>query len=186
MTKPLLEYSASADFNPACRECPARCCTTATWGYAPSPLSPQEFKRLQVRTGDKRFLDRFDHFPVIRTETDGRCTFLDPKTHECTVYSDRPFDCRAFPFDFFSVNDEEAYWVLWDCPYSQALREGEIEQHLQQLEEKYGAEMKAIWHYGNEDYAEAGGAGGDESPLEGQKSHKAFRVLRKVKLRPEE
>ena len=30
--------------------------------------------------------------------SDGRCTFLDPDSQRCTVYSARPVQCRTFPF----------------------------------------------------------------------------------------
>jgi len=51
----------------------------------------------------------------INTKSDGSCIFLDSSSI-CSVYKDRPFECRIFPFDIQEVGGR-FFWVIWyTCP----------------------------------------------------------------------
>ncbi|MEM2121635.1 MAG: YkgJ family cysteine cluster protein [Candidatus Woesearchaeota archaeon] len=42
------------------------------------------------------------------------CVFL--KNNRCKIYSNRPFNCRIFPFDIKKINGK-FFWILWDFCY---------------------------------------------------------------------
>lgn len=56
----------------------------------------------------------------------GDCTFLDPKTRGCTVYSARPRQCRTWPFWNSNLHSERAWnESSRDCP---GMGQGELVQ----------------------------------------------------------
>ena len=73
---------------------------------------------------------------------DCNCIFLNPETNECTIYSERPIGCKAYPL----IYDEERGAVLDnECPLSNTIScedllrgFAELEQALRELEETYG------------------------------------------------
>jgi len=42
------------------------------------------------------------------------CIFLDTDTKLCSIYENRPFDCRLFPFDINKI-DGKFMWILYAC-----------------------------------------------------------------------
>ena len=86
-----------------CRRCPAYCCT-----YPNIPVGPADVARLARRFGvstavaRRRFTKRgSDGERVLRHQRDpvfgSACRFLDTASRRCTVYADRPANCRAYP-----------------------------------------------------------------------------------------
>ncbi|MCK9596012.1 YkgJ family cysteine cluster protein [Candidatus Pacearchaeota archaeon] len=54
---------------------------------------------------------------ALTTKEGNSCIFLD-SAGKCTVYDDRPFECRIFPFDIQEI-DGKFLWVIWtNCPAS--------------------------------------------------------------------
>jgi Fe-S-cluster containining protein len=48
----------------------------------------------------------------------GKCYFYD--SGRCSIYEDRPLDCRLFPFDIVQAEDGNFYWIVYNefCPES--------------------------------------------------------------------
>lgn len=82
----------------ACTGC-GRCCTGGD-GYV--WVSPDEIRALAVRFDlaadefGRRYLRRFEGRYALLDGPGGDCVFLSGKS--CTVYDDRPAQCRAFPW----------------------------------------------------------------------------------------
>lgn len=174
MTETLDDYKACSGFNPACHNCEFRCCWIARWKYAPPPLLDDEVERIAARVGHRRFIAHNEGFPVLALHN-GNCVFLNTETHECEIYTDRPTDCRLFPFDFYTVGDRELFWVIWDCAYSRAMSDEQIAEDLRRIEQEHSVYIRRIWSYGDSDYV-------SEQQL---RRERPFRVLRTVELPPE-
>jgi Fe-S-cluster containining protein len=64
-------------------------------------IDRDEFERRYVRkVGARKSLIEYDN---------GDCVFFDPETRKCTVYEDRPRQCRTWPFWASNVATEEAW-----------------------------------------------------------------------------
>ncbi|WP_446009136.1 YkgJ family cysteine cluster protein [Candidatus Electrothrix sp.] len=104
----------------ACKSCGGKCCR-GQQGYIrinmeelgnmanAKGLSPKEFARQYVRqvTGGLSLQERIinnEHF----------CCFLDPVDHYCTIYQQRPEQCRTFPF--WEEFKEEPEKLFLSCP----------------------------------------------------------------------
>ncbi len=161
-------FDHQAAINPVCRrECPTRwCCAT---GFLVSvPLSETEIHRIADRVGRNDFHRMTSSGSVLRTRPNGYCVFFDPVVRSCTIYPDRPFDCRLYPFDFYTAFGR-LQWLLWDCPYSRHITPSGIETELTRLETDCLAELERIWDYENESI--------DLDHPDG------FRVLRRMRVR---
>lgn len=67
-----------------CSRCDAVCCRlTVTLG--PEDSVPDEFRTFT-----------HDHVAVMKRGSDGWCSALDHTTHGCSIYEQRPSDCRRF------------------------------------------------------------------------------------------
>ena len=42
------------------------------------------------------------------------CVFWDESKKMCSVYENRPFDCRAYPFDIRFI-DGKYHWIIYSC-----------------------------------------------------------------------
>jgi Fe-S-cluster containining protein len=73
--------------------------------------SVEEFERKYVRrVGIRRSLVEFSN---------GDCVFFDGQTRKCTVYEDRPRQCRTWPFWDSNVRTEQAWRETCEvCPGS--------------------------------------------------------------------
>jgi len=147
-------------------------------------ISRQELERIRNYLGHNDFHHEVAGYTAIRMRADGSCTFLDPETTRCTIYPVRPYDCNAFPFDYISTATGEWRWIVWDCGFSRALSEAQIEEHLCHLEAKFGEVLLELRGYGEVDLPEnqiykeglAPATSGDAS------RPSPFRVLRAVRI----
>jgi len=60
------------------------------------------------------------------------CIFWDEKKKLCTIYEDRPFDCKMFPFDIMKINNEYV-WIVFSCNPDSNWKW--TEEYLQRLED---------------------------------------------------
>ena len=51
---------------------------------------------------------------IKRKENSKNCIFWDELGKKCSIYSERPFDCRAYPFDILLV-DGKYHWIVYTC-----------------------------------------------------------------------
>ncbi len=49
-----------------------------------------------------------------RKENSTNCIFWDESGKKCSIYSERPFDCRAYPFDII-LHDGKFHWIVYTC-----------------------------------------------------------------------
>lgn len=162
--------------NVCVRECPDRWCECVDryvpgQSFAAPPLCPGEIDAIQ-RSGRTDFCEPNATGVQLKTRTDGTCVFFDPERKLCGIYELRPFDCRMFPFDFVASGPDEAWWLLWDCPYSRRIEPGRIEEILAHFETVYRDRIIDLWEYENESYLE----------LIRAKKDSGFRLLRRVRV----
>lgn len=66
-----------------------------------------------------------------KKQNSNSCILWDEKQNFCSIYENRPFDCRMFPFDIDWV-EGEFHWIVYSCnPNSDW---SWTEQHLEKLE----------------------------------------------------
>ena len=92
------------------------CCT----GFDAPFLFKNDIKKLEKigKSWDKFFRDVrvADIFvkSLKKKENSTNCIFWDEKTSKCTIYEQRPFDCKMFPFDIMKVKGEYR-WIIFSC-----------------------------------------------------------------------
>jgi len=59
------------------------------------------------------------------------CTFWDEDKKNCSIYNNRPFDCRMYPFDIYFI-DGKYRWIVYSCNPESDWKWSEA--HLQMLE----------------------------------------------------
>ena len=101
----------------ACTQC-GRCCTGAPGTVR---LNKAEISALSRRLNlsESEFIAvyarRVDEVWSIRERANGDCVFFDGVS--CTVYEDRPAQCRLFPFWFRNLRSEESWLATCrECP----------------------------------------------------------------------
>ena len=91
------------NFYDACPDCRGRCC------YMPW-MPDEECNLVQLFADNVEKLGK-THFFLDREH----CKFLDSEGN-CTIYKQRPLDCRLYPLDIIEENNNY-YWCLFtDCP----------------------------------------------------------------------
>jgi Fe-S-cluster containining protein len=61
-------------------------------------------------------LIEIDGIYFIKRKKDGSCSMLDKENRQCSIYSDRPMCCRAFPLDVFSRRGRLEWGIYTYCP----------------------------------------------------------------------
>ena len=51
---------------------------------------------------------------VKKKNNSNLCVFWDESKKMCSVYENRPFDCRAYPFDIYLINGKY-HWIVYSC-----------------------------------------------------------------------
>lgn len=72
------------------------------------------------------------------------CPFFEPETYICTIYAERPLDCKLYPFTLMLTHDRSRVVLGVDmlCPFSEKQFETEVfQQHLQQVIEYVESEQ---------------------------------------------
>ena len=90
-------------------------------------MDEEDFQRKYVRqVGIRKSLVEYDN---------GDCVFFDPDKRGCTVYEDRPRQCKTWPFWTSNLKNPEAWEATCEaCPGS---GKGKLYQ-LEQIEEQRG------------------------------------------------
>jgi Fe-S-cluster containining protein len=68
---------------------------------------------------------------IKKKENSTTCTFWDEEKRLCSIYNNRPFDCKMFPFDIVWT-DNEYRWIVYSCNLERDWKW--TEQYLQKLE----------------------------------------------------
>lgn len=95
----------------SCTEC-GNCCTGAP-GYV--WVNKQEIETLAKRLGldvdtfERKYVRQIGIRKSLIEYKNGDCAFFDSETRRCTVYSDRPRQCRTWPFWESNIRTEEEW-----------------------------------------------------------------------------
>jgi len=112
-----------------CTKCDGRCCKTPINNFN-VVLLPQEMKNLKKFS--KKLKTRYGGVYILNKKEDGSCIFLD-NMHRCTIYKDRPFECKVFPL----VIDYERTFVLSKlCPKIKNITKKEICNSIKEWKNK--------------------------------------------------
>lgn len=129
-----------------CDSCKTKSCCT---DFAGPILFPTDLDKLQcIGKLENNFVENI----IIENKTIKKlkkknnsnvCVFWDAEKKNCSIYENRPFDCRMFPFDIDWV-DNEYHWIIYSCnPNSDW---SWCDQHLKKLESdpQFGEIIKNI------------------------------------------
>ncbi len=53
-------------------------------------------------------------FALKKKNNSNVCIFWDENKKMCSIYENRPFDCRAYPFDICLI-DGKYHWIVYSC-----------------------------------------------------------------------
>lgn len=122
------------DFSRLCASCKTQgCCTNST---VPLVFDSDLANLKSINKNNDDFLhDRNVNGIIIKAinkkPNSNVCIFWDEKVG-CSIYKQRPFDCKAYPFDILKIN-EKFHWIVYSCnPQSDWQW---AEEYLQSLEQ---------------------------------------------------
>lgn len=104
-------------YHSLCNTCSHKpCCTECI-----SPLVFSEDRR-RLEKIDKNYSDYLDTISIEGIKTtiikkrpqSTECVFWDKNDKKCSVYENRPFDCKIFPFDIIQ-KDGKFFWIVFEC-----------------------------------------------------------------------
>jgi Fe-S-cluster containining protein/uncharacterized membrane protein len=98
-----------------CSTCKKSCCTSFVSPFlVKSDIERLKEIGLRYKTHlNDMVIDGKKVKTIKRKEGTTNCIFWD-KNSGCTIYEQRPFDCRIFPFDIFKI-DGKYYWIVYSC-----------------------------------------------------------------------
>lgn len=100
-----------------CSTCESKpCCKSFA---APLVFSKDLIKLKSIGKDSNYFLDEIiikgKNVKRIKKKSDSRtCVFFDEKNKRCSIYQERPLDCKFFPFDIYLINDQY-HWIVYSC-----------------------------------------------------------------------
>jgi Fe-S-cluster containining protein len=98
-----------------CDSCHAKTCCS---DHLPPFVSDDEFKKIEEATGRSDFVtlreinNKIKYIMKTKENTD-ECVFFNSEKG-CTIYQNRPFDCKIFPFDIYKINGIYT-WIVYSC-----------------------------------------------------------------------
>jgi Fe-S-cluster containining protein len=105
------------DFSKLCSTCKTQgCCTDS----AVPLVFESDFSDLKsIGKHSEQYLhDRNVNGTIIKAvnkkENSTHCIFWDENIFTCSIYPQRPFDCRAYPFDILKINGKY-HWIVYSC-----------------------------------------------------------------------
>lgn len=128
--------------------CPTRwCCSVKS--FVPVPVYPEQIGIISRMSGQTDFYDKTGDDCTLKIRDNQYCIFFDDEQKICKIYDVRPLDCLIYPFDFYAEGSQ-AWWLIWDCPYSELMMPDDIERILTHFETHYTQEFFRIWNYAND------------------------------------
>lgn len=113
------------------------CCTGApgfVWVNREEIAGLASRLRLDVAEFETRYVRKVGIRKSLVEYANGDCVFFDPNTRGCTVYEDRPRQCRTWPFWESNVASEEAWQHTCEvCPGSGKGKLHAVEHVLHQI-----------------------------------------------------
>ena len=104
-------------FTKLCGSCQHQgCCTNSS---VPLVFS-EDFRSLaSIGKSGKEYLQEVTihnkKVPAVKKKNNSNvCVFWDESKKMCSVYENRPFDCRAYPFDIMFI-EGKYHWIVYSC-----------------------------------------------------------------------
>lgn len=163
-------------FNDLCDNCKHQsCCTNSA---VPLVFSEDYNNLKQIDKASKKFLKQITingkKVKAIKKKRNSSiCVFWDEEQKRCSIYKNRPFDCRAYPFDISNI-DGRYYWIVYSCNPESNWEWSE--DFLQMLENDKGF-FKSLQNIKNF-------ARHTEMVLPSELKKTPFTVLREVRIKP--
>lgn len=117
-----------------CETCNHTACCT---GFDAPFLFETDIKKLrQIGKDDEKFIEEVRVADIFvkslkKKDSSTNCILWDEDTNKCTIYDQRPFDCKMFPFDIMKINGDYR-WILFTCNSKSDW--DWTEEHLEKLE----------------------------------------------------
>lgn len=136
-------------FSHLCDSCKLTCCESVD----SPPVFPNDLKKLEkIGKATGEYLKYTDlgegkiWISIKKKESSTQCKFFDNEKKNCTIYEDRPLDCKMYPFDIGFI-DGEPWWYVYVCNPNSDWEW--TEKHLEKLEnDPYFYEvMEKLEHY---------------------------------------
>ncbi|PBO84863.1 MAG: hypothetical protein COA77_07170 [Thaumarchaeota archaeon] len=108
--------TADSSWKNLCDSCTTQSCCKSFVG---ANMLLSEFEQIKDAVGTDTFAKTvlFNQIPtlVIKNKNNSNeCTFWDSEKECCSIYENRPFDCKLFPFDIHEI-DGKYMWVINSC-----------------------------------------------------------------------
>jgi len=106
-----------ASFRHLCGRCSHQgCCTNSA---VPLVFSNDYAKLKAIGKEDERFVKEIEingkKVKAVRKKKNSDvCVFWDEDKSNCSIYENRPFDCKAYPFDICLI-DGRYRWIVYSC-----------------------------------------------------------------------
>jgi uncharacterized protein len=117
MAKRLPWYKDGLNFT--CTQC-GNCCTGApgvVWVTDTEVAQIAELRGMTIEEMRQQHTREVEGRTSLTEHQNGDCTFFDPKTRRCSVYTARPAQCRTWPFWNSNIESREAWETMrQSCP----------------------------------------------------------------------
>lgn len=104
-----------------CTQCGDCCTGEPGYVWVDPPEIEALARRMQMEVGafERKFVRTVGTRKSLVEYPDGDCIFLDPETRGCTVYEQRPVQCRTWPFWDSTLENQRAWKETCEvCPGS--------------------------------------------------------------------
>jgi hypothetical protein len=104
-------------FKKLCDSCTHQSCCTDS---AVPLVFDHDFKRLEkIGKSDEKYLhlrnvNGIKIKAINKKNYSTQCIFWDAEKKNCSIYDERPFDCRSYPFDVLLINNKY-HWIVYSC-----------------------------------------------------------------------
>lgn len=159
-------------FRNLCGSCKHQgCCTNS----AVPLVFPNDYNKLKsIGKSSKKFLKKImingQKVKAIKKKKNSSiCHFWDETEEKCSIYKNRPFDCRAYPFDILLVNGKY-HWIVYSCNPESNWEWSESYLQMLENDEGFSDILQNIDIF----------AGHTEMILPSESQKTSFKILRKV------
>ncbi len=141
-----MRNSKNGSFKELCGSCKHQGCCTS---FASPLVFSRDLENLENigKAGDEFLREitiRGQRVTTIRKKTNSNtCTFWDDDKHVCSIYENRPFDCRMYPFDIYMI-DGKYTWIVYSCNPESKWQWSETHLKMLENDERFYEVMRNI------------------------------------------
>ena len=127
-----------SDFKKLCESCSEQSCCTNSAVPLVFTSDLKKLKKIGKATDQflkKKKIGKYSIDTIKKKVNSDMCVFWNENTKNCSIYSERPFDCKAYPFDILKI-DGQYHWIVYSCNPSSNWKWSEF--YLNMLEKDLG------------------------------------------------